>query len=255
MADYPFDMQLVVDPLNPSTVVAEGAVYIYDPADTTFSSPLPITNLQGVPIENPLESSPTGYIDEFVAQVPQVVWKSGQYTGLFNSFKGMRDEAIAAKEAAEASALYAEAVANGMTIGVVTSGSAPAVTMTDEAPYRKLNFVLPQGPTGPQGPAGSMGLLDELTDVNAPTPGDGQYLQWNATEGKWKAVTLATPASTLDSLTDVTAASPSNGQVLTWDSATSQWKAVAPAAVGSKVTVATTAPASPAVGDVWFDIS
>jgi hypothetical protein len=31
-------------------------------------------------------------------------------------------------------------------------------------------------------------ILDDITDVNAPSPNDGEVLAWNATSGKWEPV-------------------------------------------------------------------
>jgi hypothetical protein len=118
MTDYPYDLNLVVDPLNPANVVAEGEVTLYDPTDTDFSSPLALEDLHGLPLGNPLTSSPTGFLQEFVATIPQVKWKSGPYEGLFNSYKGLRDEAVAAREAAEA-ALLERGIKSGGTTGQV----------------------------------------------------------------------------------------------------------------------------------------
>jgi hypothetical protein len=118
MTDYPFDMQLVVDPLNPENVVAEGQVYIYDPSDTGFASPLALKDLNGLPLTNPLTSTPRGFLEEFVAPAPQVLWKSGEYTGLFNSFKGMLDEVVAIRALLEA-ALAERGVPQGGTVGQV----------------------------------------------------------------------------------------------------------------------------------------
>lgn len=111
MPNYPFDMQLVVDPNNPQNVVQDGDVTLYATTDTGATSPLALTDPFGLPLPNPLRSNAYGFLAPFVATVPQVMWKSGSFTGYFNSYIGMRDEAIAARDAAEDSAASAAASA------------------------------------------------------------------------------------------------------------------------------------------------
>jgi lysophospholipase L1-like esterase len=107
VTDYPFDMQLVVDPNHPENVVRDAAVTIFDAADTAGTTPLTLTSPAGLPILNPLISNPNGFLQPFIASVPQVMWKSGVFQGFFNSYVGMRNEAIAAKDAAATSAAAA----------------------------------------------------------------------------------------------------------------------------------------------------
>jgi hypothetical protein len=164
MTDYPFDMQLVVDPLNPDNVVLNAAISIYDPADTAGTTLLPLKDLYGFDLPNPLNSNHLGFIQAFTAELPQVMWKAGTYSGFFESYTGLRDEAVAAATAAEASALdaeaaaaSAEATANGFTVGTVTSGTPAAASFTGTAPNRVLHLTIPPGEQGIQGPAGEDG--------------------------------------------------------------------------------------------------
>lgn len=78
---------------------------------------------------------------------------------------------------------------------------------------------------------GGATTLDGLTDVNAPAPTVGQVLTWDDTPGEWVAATPAAVPADLDDLADVNAAAPSNGQVLTWDSTPGEWVAATPAVV------------------------
>jgi hypothetical protein len=73
--------------------------------------------------------------------------------------------------------------------------------------------------------------LDSHTDVNASTPADGDVLTWDATPGEWVAAPPATPSVALDDITDVNAPTPADGEVLTWDNTAGEW--VAAAAPGS----------------------
>ena len=107
MADYPYRMQLVVDPDNPRNVVAAGSVSIYDSEDTGKTTLLPLTDPSGVPIPNPITSNSQGFTPPFVTTSPEVLWVSGPYEDYFQSYKGMRDEAVGARGAAEAAAANA----------------------------------------------------------------------------------------------------------------------------------------------------
>lgn len=129
MTDYPFDMQLVVDPFNTANVVANGQVYIYDPADVGNTTPLALTDPNGLPLANPLFSNSNGFLPAFVTTSPQVKWVSGGFVGYFASFTGLRDEAFAASAAAQAavtSATTAQAAA-------VTAASAAEQAAADAA--------------------------------------------------------------------------------------------------------------------------
>lgn len=70
--------------------------------------------------------------------------------------------------------------------------------------------------------------LDDVPDVNAPTPSNGDVLTWDSTPGEWVASPPAGGTFDLDDATDVNAPSPSNGDVLTWDSTPGEWVAAAP---------------------------
>lgn len=111
MVDYPYRMQLVVDPDNPRNVVAGGSVSIYDSADTGKTTLLALTDPSGVPIPNPISSNSQGFTPPFVCTSPEVLWVSGPYEDYFQSYKGMRDEAAGARQAAETAAANAGAAA------------------------------------------------------------------------------------------------------------------------------------------------
>ncbi|MFE5837221.1 hypothetical protein [Arthrobacter sp. NPDC056493] len=125
-ATYPFEMQLVVDPDNPRNIVAAGVVSIYDSEDLAKTTLLALTDPNGVPIPNPITSNANGFTPPFVTTSPQVLWVSGPYVDYFSSYKGLRDEAVAAVAAAEAAA----ATAGTEAAAVATSAIG---TATDDA--------------------------------------------------------------------------------------------------------------------------
>ena len=70
--------------------------------------------------------------------------------------------------------------------------------------------------------------LNGLTDVNAPSPGDGQVLSWSASTSAWVAATVGSGgsgATELNGLSDVTITSPSSaGDMLIYDGTSSQYE-------------------------------
>lgn len=69
---------------------------------------------------------------------------------------------------------------------------------------------------GAQVGGSSVAALDDLTDVNAPSPSDGQVLTWDSTPGEWVAAT-PTVVADLDDLTDVVITSPASADRLRYN--------------------------------------
>lgn len=171
MTDYPYDMDIVVDPNNPANVVTDGAVYLYDPADTAGTTPIALRDTSGLPLPNPMTPNAQGYLQPRIATIPQTMWKSGPYTGFFNSYVGLRNEAVAAKTAAEtaqgaavdaaSTAAAAAEAAQSAADGTVTSGEVVGddlvLTRTDSTTVNAGNVRGPQGLQGLQGAKGDTG--------------------------------------------------------------------------------------------------
>lgn len=100
----------------------------------------------------------------------------------------------------------------------------------------------------PEDTAATVSVLDDLTDVIAPSPVAGQVLRYlgGSPDAGWQPDTL-----TLDDLGDVAAAAPSDGNVLTYHAGSpTGWIAAAPAAVPSTLDSLTdVSAAAPADGD------
>jgi hypothetical protein len=75
---------------------------------------------------------------------------------------------------------------------------------------------------------GGATTLDGLTDVNAPTPGNGEVLTWDSTPGEWISAAPAGGTFALDDATDVDTTGVADGDVLTFDSGSGDWVAAAP---------------------------
>lgn len=91
--------------------------------------------------------------------------------------------------------------------------------------------------------------LDNIADVNAPAPNDGDALVWDSGTSKWVPVAMA---FNLDDLADVNAPTPSDGNALIWDSGTSVW---IPGSAGDPNFVGYAAPAIPPVASGAYSIA
>jgi hypothetical protein len=138
-------MQLVVDPFNTSNVVANGQIFIYDPADTGNTSPLPLTDPNGLPISNPLMSNSNGFLPAFITTMPQVKWVGSGFVGFFASYTGLRDVA-----------LDAVAKLDGLAVGTVETveATADAEATVTGSDAKQINLKIPRGPQGAPGAAG-----------------------------------------------------------------------------------------------------
>lgn len=84
---------------------------------------------------------------------------------------------------------------------------------------------------GTEYPVGAAALtLDDISDVNAPTPTDGDVLTWDSTPGEWKPVAPSGGSLALDDLTDVATSGASTDDVLTYNG--SSWAPAAPSGGG-----------------------
>lgn len=64
--------------------------------------------------------------------------------------------------------------------------------------------------------------LDDIADVNVPTPTDGYVLYWDETAGEWKVKAPGAVAS-LDDIGDVYVPTPTDEYLLYWDDPNSRW--------------------------------
>lgn len=124
MTLYPFEMQIAVDANNPDTVVQSGTVTIMDPGDSS-NTPIALLDPAGISMANPIETSQQGFIPAFQATIPHVKWSDGTYAGYLSSYKGLLDEAIAAREAAEATLIA------GVPVGGTTGQMLAKASGTD----------------------------------------------------------------------------------------------------------------------------
>ena len=106
---YTFEQVFAADPANPSNIATNAAITIFAPDDVT-QTPLTITDPSGGALANPLQVNANGFGSAFQhATLDRVAWVGGGFTGFFTSYEGMKNEAVAARTAAETAQTEAEA--------------------------------------------------------------------------------------------------------------------------------------------------
>lgn len=136
---YTFEQILAADESNPQLVATNGGVTIFAPGDPN-RTPLAITTVDGLPLANPVQVNSQGYGPAFMhATLDRVAWSSGTFSGYFTSYDGMKQVAVAARDAAELSAAEA---------------ASAAVTLVEQ----KLAAGEFQGAPGKDGPPGPGGI-------------------------------------------------------------------------------------------------
>lgn len=138
---YPFDQIFAADPDNTEMVASNVSVLIFAPGDAT-KAPLPLTTLNGLPLANPVPVNDKGFGPAFIAELDQVAWEGGGYTGLLPSYKGMKDEAVAARLAADESRAIAEEAARN---AVVPTGDALRHALVNDDTARGAVEAIAQG--------------------------------------------------------------------------------------------------------------
>lgn len=135
---YSFEQIFAADPSSPGNVASNGVVTIFTPGDTT-KKPLPLTTVDGLTLNNPIEVNEQGFGPAFIAPIDRVAWEGAGYTGFLTSYDGMKEEAVAARTAANAAQVAAEDAARNTaapTAEVVAEALAaegPARTALEQA--------------------------------------------------------------------------------------------------------------------------
>lgn len=132
MTDYLYGVDICFDPDNPNNIVRGALIELYDATDLEGTTLLALKDTWGNPIPNPMMSNEFGAIGRRIAQVPQCLWKSGPYSGEFSSYKGLRDEALAARGAAEQAVESAENAA-AAAAGAATNAAGAAAAQLETA--------------------------------------------------------------------------------------------------------------------------
>lgn len=110
---YPFGQILAADPFNPAMVARNAMVLLFAPGDATMS-PLVLWDLtHTMQLPNPVKVTDLGFGPAFIHDtLDQVAWEGGGLSGTFESYRGMKDESMAARAAAEGALSLAKEAAD-----------------------------------------------------------------------------------------------------------------------------------------------
>ena len=104
---YTYDAIFAVDPNSPSNVARNASILIFDPNDAT-KTPVTLTDITGSPIANPITVNQHGFGPAIKhATLDRLAWEGAGMSGVFTSYEGMKEEAVAARVAAQNAATSA----------------------------------------------------------------------------------------------------------------------------------------------------
>lgn len=173
MTTYTYPILPAIDPTTGLPVRNSGG-QVFAPDDTAFSTPLPVTDLSGIPITgNVIVTTSQGVTTQFrVEDQPVVVWKSGSYVIGLSSPQGMLDATTASQAAAEAAQAAAEDAASNAADAAAAfgAGAIPAGGASGQVLTKASNAdrdVVWSNPTG----GGGGGNVLVLSDVDEVPPG------------------------------------------------------------------------------------
>jgi hypothetical protein len=153
---YGFDQIFAADPANPANIAQNASVTIFAPGDPTMT-PIAVTDTSGTPLPNPMPVNANGFGPAFRAEIDRVAWLGGGFTGFFTSYEGLKEEAVAARAAAETAA----ASAAGAVSEAATAALAAQEAATTNAPVRQIDA------SGTSTPATFAIRLDANGDIDA----------------------------------------------------------------------------------------
>lgn len=109
---YTFDKILAADPERPELVASNGLITIFAPGDPT-KTPVQIKSaISGVDLPNPLPVNAAGWGDAIMHDtMDRLAWEGGGFSGMLTSHEGIKDEAVAARQAADESRAAAQEAA------------------------------------------------------------------------------------------------------------------------------------------------
>lgn len=180
---YTYDPIFAKDPSNPSVVVSNAAITIYDPADPG-KTPIAITDPTGSPLPNPITVDAFGMGPAFQhPTLDRVAWTGAGKTNYFTAYEGMKDEAVAAKLAAQDAAnSAATAAADRVTTAAVDGSGKLILTKGSGATVDAGSVIGPAGPKGDKGADGANVLpTDDAIEQALKTPGSKTQVALSAT--------------------------------------------------------------------------
>ena len=132
---YKFEKLFAADPERPELVAANGLITIYQPGDPT-KAPVPIKDaLSGVTLPNPLPVNAAGWGPAVEHEsLDRLAWEGGGFSNIMTSYEGIKEEAVAARHAADEARAAAQEAARGAEAPTV---EAVASAITSPGPARE----------------------------------------------------------------------------------------------------------------------
>lgn len=159
---YTYDPIFAQDPNNPNVVASNATITIYNPADAT-KAPIAITDASGSPLPNPIKVDGRGMGPAFQhPTLDRVAWTGGGFQNFFTSYEGMKNEASAAKQAAQSAADTATAAAAEVVTAAAVNGSGKLILTKANGAIQDAGSVI--GPKGDKGDKGVDGANVLPTD-------------------------------------------------------------------------------------------
>jgi lysophospholipase L1-like esterase len=119
---YTYDAIFAVDPNSPSNVARNASILIFDPNDAT-KTPVTLTDITGSPITNPITVNQHGFGPAIKhATLDRLAWEGAGMSGVFTSYEGMKEEAVAARVAAQTAATEAGQAATADLAARIAAG-------------------------------------------------------------------------------------------------------------------------------------
>jgi hypothetical protein len=123
---YAFEPILLIDAANPTSRAASASVTVYDANDAGNTTPLALTDLNGVPLTNPLTSTADAFTPAFSSPSSQVKIVGGGLTVVAGSYSGLLDELTTAQNAASNSAADAQSAADDAAAAQIAAAGVSA---------------------------------------------------------------------------------------------------------------------------------
>ena len=121
---YTFDNLFAVDPNNPAVVARNASILVYATGDAT-KTPVTLTDLTDAPVPNPITVNQHGFGPKLKhPTIDHLTWEGGGLSGSLISYEGLKDEAVAARQAAEAAGNDAAAAASASLAAAVADAEA-----------------------------------------------------------------------------------------------------------------------------------
>lgn len=119
---YVFGQIFAADPSQTDNVATQGSILIFAPGDVA-KTPLALTAVDGaLTLTNPVTLNANGFGPAFMADIDQVAWEGGGFSGTFESYRGMKDVVLASQSVSEAARAAADKSAEAAATAAAAAG-------------------------------------------------------------------------------------------------------------------------------------